>query len=387
MNKKAEQGASLDQSVDPKALQAVVRIGMLALITFICVQIFKPFAPLMMWALVLAVTLYPVALKMTPRLGSLRRASVALVILGLLILGLPTIFLGVSFSEHVNDLYNGFKAGTLNVQPPKASVKEWPFIGERVFLVWQEASDNLPAAVKHYADTVRSVLRGFLGMAGSTLATAGLFMAAMIIAGIMIAYGPSADQAMRRIARAFAGADRGDHLHELSVATIRSVALGVVGVAFIQSLLLGVGFLIAGMPAAGLLALLVLIMGILQLPALLLTIPAIAWMWGAGDGGTVFNAVLSIYIIVAGLSDQVLKPILLGRGVDVPMPVVLIGALGGMVSLGLLGLFVGAVILSVGYRVFMAWVDSENSEPSPVNAEPSPANAEVVSPDMPASSD
>ncbi len=126
-----------------------------------------------------------------------------------------------------------------------------------------------------------------------------------------------------------------------------------------SGLVVGHGLLGSGHTAAGILAVVTLIIGIVQLPALILTIPVLAWLWGAGDGGTAFNLVMSLYIVVAGLSDGVLKPLLLGRGVDVPMPVVLIGALGGMVSMGLLGLFVGAAVLSVGYRLFMSWVVSE----------------------------
>ncbi|MFN2168909.1 MAG: AI-2E family transporter, partial [Anaerolineae bacterium] len=157
---------------------------------------------------------------------------------------------------------------------------------------------------------------------------------------------------------------RGPRLQRLSTATVRSVATGVVGVAFIQALLLGIGFIVGDVPAAGMLALLVLLFGILQLPVVLISLPVIAYIWWAGDGSTVMNAIVTVYLVVAGLADNVLKPMLLGRGVDVPMPVVLIGALGGMVMSGIVGLFVGAVVLAVGYEVFMAWVD----EPAPESA-------------------
>jgi predicted PurR-regulated permease PerM len=149
----------------------------------------------------------------------------------------------------------------------------------------------------------------------------------------------------------------------LSTLTVRSVAAGVLGVALIQALILGVGFFFAGVPAAGVLAVLILFLGILQLPAIIITIPVIAWIWGTGDGSTVMNSIWSVYLIVGGFSDGILKPMLLGRGVDAPMPVILIGALGGMVSAGIVGLFVGAVLLAVGYRLLMEWVArSEETE-------------------------
>jgi predicted PurR-regulated permease PerM len=128
-------------------------------------------------------------------------------------------------------------------------------------------------------------------------------------------------------------------------------------VAFIQALLLGVGFIIADIPAAGVLAIIVMIIGILQLPASLISIPVIAFIWWSGDGSTLINVALSVYLLAAGMADNVLKPMLLGRGVDAPMPVILLGALGGMVSSGIIGMFVGAVMLTVGYQIFMEWVD------------------------------
>jgi len=148
------------------------------------------------------------------------------------------------------------------------------------------------------------------------------------------------------------------------------VALGVVGVAAIQAVLLGVGFLLAGIPAAGLLALVVLVVGILQLPALLVSLPVVAYLWGVADHGTVVNIALTVYLLVAGAADNVLKPMLLGRGVNVPMPVVLLGALGGMVGAGIIGLFIGAVVLSLGYELFMEWVAMEPVEaPAADNAD------------------
>ena len=189
-----------------------------------------------------------------------------------------------------------------------------------------------------------------------------MFLAALIIAGIMMAYGDSGSGAIQRIINRFTGSERGVHLQKLSTATIRSVAMGVVGVAFIQALLLGIGFVLADVPAAGVLAMIVMLLGIMQLPALIVSLPAIAWLWWAGDASTVSNVIFTIYLLVAGMADNVLKPLLLGRGVDVPMPIILLGALGGMVSSGIIGLFVGAVILAVGYRVFMDWVEESEEE-------------------------
>jgi predicted PurR-regulated permease PerM len=184
-----------------------------------------------------------------------------------------------------------------------------------------------------------------------------MFSVALIIAGIMMAYGQPGTGASRNIYHKFTNdPESGERLFNLSVATIRSVAVGVVGVAFIQALLLGVGFYFAGIPAAGLLAIVVLIIGILQLPALVITLPVIGYLWWAGDS-TISNILFTIYLLIAGAADGFLKPMLLGRGVEAPMPIILIGALGGMASFGLLGLFIGAVLLALAYIIFMEWVD------------------------------
>jgi len=202
--------------------------------------------------------------------------------------------------------------------------------------------------------------KALLGMVANTAGGVLSFLVSLAIAGIMMAYGQGGDKAMRLIANRLAGPGKGPRLHSLSTATIRSVAMGVIGVAFIQALLLGIGMVLAGIPAAGILAMVVLILGIAQLPALLVSLPAIAYLWWSGDS-TVMNVVFTVYLLIAGMADNVLKPLLLGRGVDAPMPVILIGALGGMVTGGMIGLFLGAVLLTLGYKIFMEWVADEET--------------------------
>jgi predicted PurR-regulated permease PerM len=159
--------------------------------------------------------------------------------------------------------------------------------------------------------------------------------------------------------------------------TVRSVAAGVIGVAFIQALILGVGFIFAGVPWPGVLALVVMLVGIMQLPALIISLPVIAWLWTGGDASTTHSIVWTIYLLVGGMADNVLKPMLLGRGVDAPMPVILIGALGGMVSSGIVGLFVGAVLLAVGYQVFMDWVGAAEAVPGQSGNDSADSNVET----------
>ena len=340
-------------------MDLIIRVGLIAFVVVMSVRIFAPFAGLMLWALILAVALYPLHRGLAARIGGRQGVSATvLVVAGLLLIGIPTVMLGSSFAERIQDTYTALENQTVTIPTPKPSVAEWPLIGESVFDAWSAAASNLPDYLAEHKEQLTNLSKRLLSAAASTAAGVLQFLGALIIAGIMMAYGEAGSRAMLRIANRLAGPAEGPQIYGLSTATIRSVATGVIGVAFIQALLLGIGFIMAGVPGAGVLAVVVLLIGIMQLPALIVSLPVIAYLWMAGDASTTINIVLTIYLLIAGSADNVLKPLLLGRGVDVPMPIVLIGALGGMVSAGIIGLFVGAVLLSVGYQVFMGWVDN-----------------------------
>lgn len=339
-------------------LDFFIRLGLIVFAVVACEKIFAPFIPIMLWGLILAISLHPLFQRLKARSGWSPGLTGTLMVTALILLiGVPTVLLGSSFATHIFDLVEGFNAEEVTVRAPAASVREWPIIGERVYTAWEQAHTDLPAFIEQLQPQLSNFSKSAMRAAASTAGTLLFFFGALIIAGIMMAYGDSGTVAMQRVYRRIAGDKRGPALHRLSTLTVRSVAVGVVGVAFIQALLLGIGFMLGHIPAAGLLALVVLVIGILQLPALLVSLPAIAYVWGVGEAGTLANVALTVYFLLAGFADNVLKPMLLGRGVDVPMPVVLLGALGGMVGAGIVGLFVGAVVLSVGYELFMGWVD------------------------------
>jgi predicted PurR-regulated permease PerM len=170
-----------------------------------------------------------------------------------------------------------------------------------------------------------------------------------------MAFGESGHRSATEAVSRITDPEEGPKITALCTATIRAVAQGVIGIAFIQMMLVGVAFVLMGIPGAGLLCLAVLLLGIMQLPAALLTIPVIVLVL-SNQGVNTTTIIFAIYTFIAGLADNVLKPIMLGRGVDVPMPVVLIGALGGMVTGGVIGLFIGPVVLAVGYELYWQWV-------------------------------
>lgn len=340
-------------------MDTLIRFSVIAFLAVVCIRIFAPFTAIMVWGLMLAVMLYPLHQMLVKRLGGKQgRSSVLIVAVGLLLIGGPVVMLGGSFVQHIKSFHTALENDGLQIQPPAASVEEWPLVGKRIYKAWNEAATNLPAFLATYKEElIQFSKRGFSALRNS-LSSVFMFLAALVVAGIMMAWGDPGTSAMRRILIRVAGPVKGPQLQQLSVATVRSVVTGVLGVAFIQALLLGAGFFFSGVPAPGILALIVLLLGIMQLPAMVVSLPVIAYLWMGGDLSVVLKIVVTIYLLVAGMADNVLKPMLLGRGVDVPMPVVLIGALGGMVVGGFIGLFLGAVLLAVGYEIFMDWVNS-----------------------------
>ncbi|MEH6637261.1 MAG: AI-2E family transporter [Halioglobus sp.] len=347
----------LRELVSENLMDLFLKLGIVIFLVILCVRIVSPFISLILWAFILAIALQPLHSLIAARMGGRQgRSATVLVLAGLLLIGTPIVMLSGSFASQVQAGYADFEAGTLTLSPPKASVADWPVIGEKVYTGWSAASRDLPAYIHEHKDELGQLAKRGLTAAASTAGGVLLFLGSLIVAGILMAYGESVEATMKRILGRFSRPERGAEIWQLIVATIRSVATGVLGVALIQALLIGLGLMFAGVPAAGVLAIVILVLGILQLPATLVTLPVIIWLWSAGDGSTTVNAIFTIYLIVAGLSDNILKPILLGRGVDAPMPVILIGAIGGMVWAGIVGLFLGAVLLAVGYQLFMSWL-------------------------------
>jgi predicted PurR-regulated permease PerM len=353
-------------------LDVLIRAGMTLALVLLCYRIFSPFLVLMVWALILAVALYPLHRALAARLRGRRGwAATLITVLGVALIVAPTAVLLDSMGDSVHRLIHEVQQNTLHVPPPRPGVAEWPVIGPQIHAYWQLAHDNLPALVQSLqpkiGDLARQALAMVAGIGGGILA----FIAAFIVAGIIMAFGEAGDRASRAIFARVFGVERGERFTVLSVATVRAVAQGVIGIAFIQAILVGVCLLVAGVPFAGVLAVVVLVLGIAQVPALIVTLPVIAYLWIGSDHGTGAAALYSVLLFVAGMADNVLKPLLLGRGVDAPMPVILLGALGGMAAAGIVGLFAGAVLLALGYQLFMSWV-AANPEARPQTADGAP---------------
>ncbi|CAB3789575.1 AI-2E family transporter [Pararobbsia alpina] len=351
-------------------LDALIRAGLIAVLAIFCFEVVLPFLNLLVWSLILAVTLYPLQVRLRPKLGNKDGYTATLIVLiaiGIIIV--PTYLLGVAMVESVANGMAIVKTEGLPIPPPPDSIATWPLVGPRLHDFWQQAATNMTGLAQRLAPQIKDISRVLLGIVANLGKGLLIFVFALIIAGILMAYGEKGTRSAVQITSRIFSPERGPRIAVLCTATIRAVAQGVVGIAFIQMLLIGVAFVIKGIPGAGLLALAVLLLGILQLPATLITIPVIIFVF-ATEGASVATIVFSIYVFIAGLADNVLKPLLLGRGVDVPMPVVLIGALGGMVTGGVIGLFIGPVVLAVGYKLFWQWVEDPSPSGEPDEQKP-----------------
>ena len=366
----------LQHVTSARLLDVLIRAGFIAILAALCYVVFAPFLTLMVWAIILAVTLYPLHQWLARTIGGRQGlAATVIVIGGTALLIAPTAVLLNSFGSSLLDFVRSVQQNTLNVAPPREGIRNWPLVGERIYGVWSQAHTDLPGLVESMQPKIGELARTAL----ATVASIGVgllkFLASFIVAGILMAYGDSGARGSRAIFARVIGSERGEPFARLSTATIRAVAQGVIGIAFIQAILVGLVLLIAHVPWAGVLAAITLVLGIAQVPALIVSLPAIVYIWSNGNYSTAAAITYTILLLLAGSADNVLKPLMLGRGVDAPMPVILLGALGGMATAGILGMFVGATLLALGYQIFMGWVETN---PDLAPAGPSPGSPEIT---------
>jgi predicted PurR-regulated permease PerM len=357
MNIPSQPDQELEQRLASLVLDVLIRAGLIIAMAMLCYQVLSPFLTLMVWALILAVALYPLHQFLASKMGGKQGlATTLLVVIGIVLIGAPTAVLMSSLADSVQQLVNDVQNSALKIPAPRPGVEQWPVVGKQIHDVWSKAHADLPALVQSMQPRIGELAKTALGFVASIGGGLLQFLASFIIAGIIMAFGQSASRGSRAIFERIIGHAHGSELARLSTATIRAVAQGVIGVAFIQAIIVGLALLVAQVPWAGVLALIVLVLGIAQVPALIVTLSAIVYIWSSGDYSNVAAIAYTVVLFLSGMADNVLKPLMLGRGVDAPMPVILLGALGGMATAGILGMFVGATLLTLGYQLFMGWV-------------------------------
>jgi predicted PurR-regulated permease PerM len=340
------------------ATAAALQIGALGLMLFWCFDIVKPFITLTLWALILAIAIHPFYLKCLNTMGGRVRLTSTLVTLAMLVLlVVPGIVMVTVMVENIQAVAAELQDGELQVPPPPAKVAEIPLIGKSLHKTWGLASTNIAASLEQFSPQVKQIGSWLLRVAAGTSMGFLNFIFAIIVAGFLMARSATAHQLAQTLARQLAPKS-GSKLMDLAESTIRHVASGIIGVAFVQSALAGIGMLVAGIPGAGLWALLCLILGIIQIGVAPVMIGAVIYMWL--ETATLPALLFTVWAIPVTLSDNFLRPLWMSRGLDVPLAVILVGTIGGILASGIVGMFVGAVLLAVGYKLFMAWLQVED---------------------------
>jgi predicted PurR-regulated permease PerM len=335
-------------------IDAAIQIGLIALLALWCFQIAAPFIHPIVWAGIIAIGVYPLYEWLKDKTGlSAGWTSTIVTLVMLIFLITPSMILSGALIENAQTLSAQLDNDELKIPPPIEGVGDWPIIGEKLETFWSQASQDPKAALGRFDAQLKSVATWLL----STAAGAGLgilvFIFSIIIAGVFMASAKGAREAVVSIFTRLAG-EQGPALTELSVATVKSVVTGILGIAVIQTTLAGLGFMVMDIPAAGVLAFVCLILAIVQIDILIILIPLSIYAFSVS--GTGAAVAFLVWNIAVGLLNNVLKPILLAKGVDAPMAIIFIGAIGGMLLTGIIGLFVGAVVMVLGYTLFMAWL-------------------------------
>ena len=351
--------------LDQKILSAL-RIGAIFLVVYLAYRILAPFIPLVLWGAIIAVAIYPLHLRMAAWIGDRINISATLItLLGLIILIVPLIILTESLVTCSMSLADGISAGAVHVPSPPEWIQGWPLVGEKLHAGWLLASENLGAALQQFGPQLEALRVSLIAIAGGVGGASLQMFGSIIIAGVFLGTADSCLAGIRSIFNGFVG-ERGPLLLAESETTIRSVARGVLGVAVLESILVAIGLIAAGVPAAGLWTFLVLVLSIVQVPPLISVIPLVIYALATA---TAFGStVLIICGVLAVVIDTILKPVLLGRTADAPMLIILMGAIGGMLVWGVAGLFVGSVILVWCWEALDFWVIKDDM-PSPLPQE------------------
>lgn len=317
------------------------------------IRIVSPFIALLLWGAVIAISMHGVYSALRARLGS-KLATALFGVVGVGIVVVPAYLFTESIFQSARAFADAVESGTFSIPPPTEQVQGWPIIGESLYGVWSEAASDFEQFLADFSPQLKEIATAGLSRAAGIGLTVLTFIASTLIATVLLANDKAVEQGMRRFFTRLVGPEAaGEHMG-LTTATIRSVTMGVLGVAFIQAVAGGIGMIFAGVPGAGIWAIAILVLAIAQLPPLLVLLPAIIFVFS--HESTMVASIFAVWSIAVSFSDALLKPLLLGRGVDVPTLVILLGAIGGMLMSGILGLFVGAVVLALGYKLMLAWL-------------------------------
>jgi predicted PurR-regulated permease PerM len=341
----------------------VIRVVCIGLLGYWSLILIRPFLTVIVWSIIITVALYPIFDWLSAKLyGHHALAAIAITVFTLIVMLGPVTWLALSLAETVRMLFAQFGDGSLVIPPPSGAVKAWPLVGEKIFEAWQLASTNLQALIIEVAPHFKPLGTSLLIAAGSVGINLLKFIVALVISGFLLIPGPSLVHSIKNVFVRVA-AERGEEFVDLAGATIRNISRGIIGIAILQALLAGIGLLFAGVPAAGLFSFLVLLLGVIQIGPSVILVPLIVWSWFAMDTTTAI--LFTVYMVPVNLLDNILRP-LVAKGLKTPMLVILIGVLGGTLVHGIIGLFVGPIVLSIAWQLLTVWTHDAPKTPGVV---------------------
>jgi predicted PurR-regulated permease PerM len=336
------------------SIEIAIRLSVLAILLYLAFTFISPFLTIVIWSAVLSVTLYPTFNFVASRLGDRRRlAAIVTTCFSLLLVVGPATWLALGLFEGIRSLYERFDISLISLPAPPATIKDWPLIGDHIFQLWTLASTNIQAALGHLAPYLKPLGSGLLRIAADAGTGVLQFLIAIIVAGFLYTPAPSIVHGIKMFSKKLAGS-QADEFVNLAGVTIRAVSRGVIGISALQALLASLGFMAVGVPGTPLITSAVLIFGILQIGPSIVVIPVIIWTWLHVD--TMAALFFTIYIVPVNLLDNILKPLVMARGLSTPMLVILIGLIGGTLGYGITGLFLGPIVLAVIWELFAAWI-------------------------------
>jgi len=332
----------------------VLRLAFLGLLLYCAVLLLYPFSSVILWSVALTVSLYPIYDWLAVRMNGRRRLAAALIaVLTLLVLTLPAAWIALTLAESIRTIYDKIDFNALAIPAPPESIKTWPLIGDELYQFWTSAISNIGEWLVKLGPQLKAVAGVFLRISASAGLGVISFLAAIVVMGFVLPASPVVLKYVRAFGRKL-DPDRGENFVQLTGSTIRAVARGVVGISALQAIAASIGFAAAGIPQASLLTFAVLIFGIVQIGGSLVIIPVIIWTWVFLPTSTA--VLFTAYMLLVSVMDNVLKPFLMGRGGQAPMLAILVGVVGGALSFGLSGVFLGPIILAVVWTLFVAWV-------------------------------
>lgn len=338
-------------------IHAAIQLLALGALLYWTFRIIEPFLTLMIWGTVIAIALYPTHKSLTKRLGGRQYWSagiISFVMIAMIVA--PAVWLLLSTVQEFNVIADLYKEGQFSLQPPSEEVKSWPIIGNKLYEIWMKASTNLNDLIIEHADVFKRIAIFIFELLANTGKAVFLFFFSILVSGAMLAFSEPVKEFMKKLLVKVIGA-AGESYGGIANTTVRSVTKGVLGVALIQALLAGIGMVVAGIPFAGLWIVLCVILSIVQIGVFPVSIGVVIYIWSTGD--TLTASLLTGWMVIVGVSDNILKPFLLGKS-DVPMPIVFVGSIGGFLFSGFIGLFTGAIVLALFYKLLNAWLETPN---------------------------